>query len=177
MTHWRAPIAESPSPNARIQRLVAMSVEVCKLLRRSSMPSEIRLEVHEKRAPLWALAAPGIYLFAGALAVRAVLFDGAEVGIAGLLLAVGLLPAFAIPAVFTTRRARIAMTDDGLRIDGAIEKVDDARLERAERGAAVLHLVMRNGRTRSFMAPSYKDAQQLIAFLPPVSAPAGALVA
>lgn len=141
----------------------------------AGMPSEIRLEVSEKRAPLWALAAPGAYLLASALAVRAVLVAGAEVGVAGILLAVGLLPAFAIPAIFTTRRARILLTENGLTIDGALEKVDDARLERAERGSAVLHLVLRSGKTRSFVAPSYKDAQRLVAMLPPVSAPAGAL--
>lgn len=139
------------------------------------MPSEIRLEVQEKRCPLWSLSAPGLYLLAALAAMRAVVVDRVDLGVAGILLAVGLLPAFAIPAVFTTRRARLAMTDDGLTIDGRIEKIDDARIERADRGSALLHLVLRNGQTRSFIAPSYKDAQRLIAFLPPVSAPAGAL--
>jgi hypothetical protein len=141
------------------------------------MPSEIRLEVREKRCPLWALAAPGLYLAMCLVAIRAVFVDRVEVGVAGILLAVGLVPAFAIPAVFCTRRTRLEMTNEGLTIDGVLEKVDDARIERAERGSGVLHLVMRNGQTRSFIAPSYKEAQQLMTMLPPVSAPAGALAA
>ena len=141
------------------------------------MPSELRLEVQEKRCPVWALAAPGLYLLACLAAVRAVLVDGSDVGVAGLLLAAGLVPAFAIPAVFTTRRARLEMTDDGLAIDGRLVKVDDARVQHAERGTALLHLVMRSGQTRSFIAPSYKEAQRFVAALPPVSAPAGALAA
>ncbi len=142
---------------------------------RLRMSFAIRLDVHEKRAPFWAMAAPGAYLFACALAVRSVLFDHSDAGVAGVVLAVGLLPAFAMPAIFTTRRARIVMTEDGVAIDGTIEKIDDARLQHAERGTAVLHLVLRDGRTRTFLAPSYKDAQRLVALLPPVSAPAGAL--
>lgn len=141
------------------------------------MPSEIRLELQEKRCPVWALAAPALYLLACLAAVRAVLVDRSDVGVAGLLLAAGLVPAFAIPAVFTTRRACLAMTDDGLAIDGRLVKIDDARLQHAERGSALLHLVLRSGRTRTFVAPSYKDAQRLVAMLPPVSAPAGALAA
>lgn len=139
------------------------------------MPSEIRLEVQEKRCPAWALAAPGLYLIASLAAIRAVIVDRLDVGIAGPLLAVGLVTAFALPAVFCTRRARLAVTDEGLAIDGALETINDARVERGERGSAVLHLVMRSGRTRSFIASSYKDAQRLAATLPPVSAPAGAL--
>jgi hypothetical protein len=143
------------------------------------MPTEeVSLVAQEKRCPFWALAAPGLYLLAALAAVRAVLVDRADVGVAGILLAVGLVPAFAIPAVFTSRRASLAMSAEGhLTINGRMEKVDDTRLERADRGSAVLHLVMRSGATRSFIVASYKDAQRLVAMLPPVSAPAGALVA
>lgn len=154
-----------------------MSDEVCALQPPATMSSALRLDVHEKRPPFWAYAVPPAYLFACALAVRAVLTDYAEVGVSGLLLAAGLLPAFAVPAIFTTRRARIALSDAGLTIDGAIEKIDDARIEHAERGTAVLHLTMRDGKTRTFLSPSYDEAKKLIALLPPVSAPAGALVA
>lgn len=147
------------------------------------MPTEIperakeerALDVEEKRCPAWALAAPVLYLLACFAAVRAVLVDGSEVGVSAIVLAVGLLPAFAIPAIFNTRRARLVMGEDALFIDGVVVKVDDARLERAERGSAVLHLTLRGGRTRSFVARSYQDAQRLVAALPPVSAPAGAL--
>lgn len=135
---------------------------------------ELALDVHEERCPAWALVAPVLYLLACVAAIRAVLVDGSEVGVAALLLAAGLVPAFAIPAVFDTRRARLAMAGDTVSIDGVAVKVDDARLERAERGSAVLHLTVRSGRTRSFIAP-YQEAQRLVAALPPVSAPEGAL--
>src|SRR5689334_6776605 len=106
-------------------------------------------EAAERRSPLWALAAPALYLAACALAVRSVLLGYTDAGIAGLLLAAGLLPAFAIPAVFATRRARLAITPDGLTIDGRLVKVDYARVERAERGTAILHLDTRTG-SRAF---------------------------
>jgi hypothetical protein len=131
----------------------------------------------EKRAPLWALAAPVVYLFACALAVRAVFYDDAEAGVSALLLAVGLIPAFAIPAIFSTRRALLALTDAGVTVDGRLQKVDDARLEHADRGTGILHLVVRSGETRSFVVDRYKDAERLIARLPPVSVPSGALAA
>jgi hypothetical protein len=137
----------------------------------------MQIEVHEQRCPFWALAAPGLYLLAALLAVRAVLVDRTDVGISALLLAAGLFPAFVVPAVFATCRAKLRMTDDGLTINGRSVKVDDARLERAERGGGVLHLVLRNGRKRSFRASSYAEAQTLVARMPPVSAPSGALVA
>jgi hypothetical protein len=135
------------------------------------------IEVHEQRCPFWALAAPAVYLLAALLAVRAVLVDRADVGISALLLAAGLFPAFVVPAVFVTCRAKLALTDAGLTINGRPVKVDDARLERAERGSGVLHFVIRNGRTRTFRASSYAEAQAFVARMPPVSAPAGALIA
>lgn len=142
------------------------------------MPSDpIALDVRERRCPLWALALPGIYLAACLLAVRAALVDKIDVGISAVVVAVGLIPAFVIPAVFRERKARLELGPDGLTIDGRFEKVDDARLERAERGSAVLHLTMRTGRTRSFIVPSHKEAQRIVLFLPPVSAPALALTA
>lgn len=100
-----------------------------------------------------------------------------DVGVTGLLVAAGLVPAFAIPAVFVSRRASLVMTGEGLTVDGSLVKVDDARIERAERGSGVVHIVLRGGSTRSFLIPSYKDGERLIAMLPPVSAPAGALAA
>jgi hypothetical protein len=139
------------------------------------MASVLRLSASEQRAPLWALAAPALYLLACAAAIRAVLVDGADVGVSGLLLALGLVPAFAIPAVFGTRRARLALADEGLLVDGQLVKIDEARVERAERGSALLRLVLRNGDRRTFAIDSYADAQRLVAFLPPASAPAGAL--
>lgn len=129
------------------------------------------VDAREKRCPLWALAAPGVYLLAALLAVRSVLVDRIDVGVAGILLAAGLLPAFVIPAIFATRSATLRMSDDGLSIDGRLVKVDDAKLDRAERGSGTLRLSMRGGQTRTFLVPSYKEALQLLAMLPPVSAP------
>gem|GEM_PF-1804926 len=161
-----------------------MWVKVCPLHGDGAMPTRIpahanvstrALDVQEKRCPAWALAAPVLYLLACFAAIRAVVVDGSEVGVSALILAAGLVPAFAIPAVFDRRRARLELGDDALLIDGVAVRVVDARLERAERGTAVLHLMLRDGRTRSFVAPSYQEAQRLVATLPPVSAPAGAL--
>jgi hypothetical protein len=143
----------------------------------TSLDRLFSVDVREMRCPLWALAAPGLYLAACLLSVRSVLVGGAEPGISALLLAVGLVPAFAIPAIFTQRRARLCLTDGGLLIDGRAVKIDDARLERAERGSASLHFMLRDGQKRSFLVPSYKDAQRMVAMLPPVSAPVGALAA
>ena len=140
-----------------------------------SMLEEVRLEAREKQCPLWAYAAPAIYLFACALAVRSVLLGHCEAGMASLLAAVGLPPAFAMPAVFTSRKASVLVTCEGATIDGRCVKVDDARLEHGGRGTGVLHLTLRNGDVRSFTVERYKDAERAIALLPPVSAPSGAL--
>jgi hypothetical protein len=137
----------------------------------------VRLEAKEKQCPLWAYAAPAIYLFACALAVRSVLLGNCEAGMAGLLAAVGLLPAFAIPAVFTTRKVKIEVTRDGVLFGSTMVKIDDARLEHGGKGTGILHLTTRNGEVRTFFITSYRDGEHAIALLPPVSAPAGALVA
>jgi hypothetical protein len=142
------------------------------------MDADRVLRVREERAPLWAMAAPVLYLFACAAAVRSILMDRSiDIGIAGLLVAVGLAPAFAIPAVFSTRSARIAISNDGLLVDGRLVKTNDVRIARADRGTAKLYVETRSGDTRTFIVASYADAQQLMAMLPPVSAPAGALAA
>jgi hypothetical protein len=132
----------------------------------------------EARSPVWAVLAPLFYLFACALSVRAISLDpSADIGVPGLLLAVGLVPAFVIPGVFTTRKVLIAACEDGLLVDGRAIKLNDARVQLADRGAAMLHVETRNGESRTFLFTSSKDAQHLAAGLPPISAPAGALVA
>jgi hypothetical protein len=139
---------------------------------------DLVLRVREQKAPLWATVAPVLYLFACALAVRSVLMDRSiDIGIAGLLVAVGLAPAFVLPAVFSTRSARVAASNEGLLVDGALVKINDVRIARADRGMARLMVDTRDGATRTFIVPSYKDAQKLMSLLPPVSAPAGALAA
>jgi len=135
------------------------------------------LAARENRPPLWALAAPVLYLIACGACIHAVAMDGAEVGIYGLLVAIGLVPAFVLPAVFTTRSVKLGTSDGGLVVNGRALKLDDARIERAERGSAKLHVEVRGGRRRTFIIDSYKDAMPLAADLPPISAPAGALAA
>lgn len=154
-----------------------MWVKVRFMQPRRAMLDVVRLEAKEKQCPLWAYAAPAVYLFACALAVRSVLVGNCEAGMAGLLAAVGLLPAFAIPAVFTTRRAKIEISREGVIVDGRVVKVDDARLEHGGKGTGVLHLTMRSGDVRTFLVDSYKDGERAVALLPPVSAPADALAA
>lgn len=140
------------------------------------MDDAVVLEVRENKAPLWAMLAPLAYLLACAGCIRSVLMDSSiDIGIWGLLVAVGFAPAFALPAIFSTRSSRIAASPEGLVVDGDLVKINGVRIERAERGAAKLHVETRSGSIRTFVIPSYKDAQHLMAMLPPVSAPAGLL--
>ncbi|MBX3185677.1 MAG: hypothetical protein KF819_01625 [Labilithrix sp.] len=142
------------------------------------MDGSVALDVREEKPPLWAIVAPALYLLACALCIRAVLMDRSiDVGIPGLFVAVGLAPAFAVPAVFSSRRARLEATSEGLLVDGALMKFDEIRVERVDRGGARIRVETRTGGARTFVAPAYKDAQRLAAMLPPVSAPAGALAA
>lgn len=142
------------------------------------MHEPVVLKVSEQKAPSWARVAPLLYLFASALAVRSVLMDRSiDIGITGLLVAVGLVPAFVIPAVFSCRSTRLAASNEGLLVNGSLVKINDVRIARADRGTARLVVETRAGDTRTFVVASYKDAQQLMALLPPVSAPAGALAA
>jgi hypothetical protein len=136
------------------------------------------LRVREEKAPTWAMMAPLLYLFACAACVRACVLDRSiDIGIAGLLVAVGLAPAFVLPAIFSTRGTTIAAGDEGLLVGGRLVKIDSVRIAHAERGTARLSVETRNGETRTFIVASYKDAQKLMSLLPPVSAPAGLLVA
>lgn len=136
------------------------------------------LRVREEKAPTWAMLAPAIYLFACALAVRSVVMDRSiDIGLLGLLVAIGLAPAFALPAIFCLRTIRLAATSDGLLVDGRLVKLNDVRLARADRGAGRLVVETRKGDTRAFVIASYKDGQHIMAMLPPVSAPNGLLAA
>jgi hypothetical protein len=140
------------------------------------------LEACEKKTPIWAMLAPVIYLLACGLAARAVFANHDDsAGVPGLLSAVGLLPAFVIPVVFDTCKVRLSVSDAGLVVAGLLgtrtEKVDEVRLEHAARGTGLLHVTVRGGETITFVVASYREAQALVALLPPVSAPAGALAA
>jgi len=133
------------------------------------------LAAQENRPPFWALLAPVLYLVACAACIHAVAMDGAEVGIYGILVGIGLVPAFVLPAVFSTRSVKLSASDGGLVVDGRAIKLDDARVEHGDRGTAKLHVEVRGGRRRTFLIASYKDAMRLANELPPISAPAGAL--
>jgi hypothetical protein len=154
-----------------------MCVRVRGVQLRASMP----LVARENRTPTWAVLAPVLYLLACGLAARAVFQHNDDAGVPGLLAAVGLFPAFVIPAVFSTCKVKLELIEGGLAIRGLlatrIEKVDDVRLEHAPRGEALLHVTFRSGEEKTFLCESYSDAQALVAKLPPVSAPAGALAA
>jgi hypothetical protein len=142
------------------------------------MADALVLQVREEKPPIWATLAPVLYLLACAGCVRAVAMDRSiDIGISGLLVAVGLVPAFVLPAIFCTRTTRLEASPEGLLVDGRLVKLDDARVARADRGAARLHVETREGSTRTFVVRSYKEAQLLMARLPPISAPAGALAA
>lgn len=142
------------------------------------MDDVLVLKCREEKPPIWAVLAPAIYLLAAAASVRSVMMDRSiDIGLYGLLIAIGLAPAFAMPAIFSTRTTKIAACDEGLLVDGALLKINSARVGRADRGAARLIVEMRDETTRTFLVPSYKDAQKLMSMLPPVSLPAGALAA
>ena len=140
------------------------------------MDEALVLEVREEKPPAWAMLAPALYLLACAACIRSVAMDRSiDIGLCGLLVAVGLAPAFALPAIFSTRGTRLTASAEGLMIDGRLLAINDLRVARADRGAARLLVDTRRGTTRTFLVPSYKDAQRLMSLLPPVSAPAGAL--
>lgn len=130
----------------------------------------MQIVAKEDRCPLWAAIVPGLYVLACAAAARAVFRDpSADIGISGLLAAVGLLPAFAIPAVFGTCKTKLAASADGLVIGSRAHKLDDIRLSHAERGTGKLHVVLRGGAKRAFAVESYDDALRLVSSLPPAS--------
>src|SRR4051812_47318570 len=117
---------------------------------RSVVP--VALRVREEKPPTWAMMAPLLYLMACAAAVRSCLLDRSmDIGITGLLVAVGLAPAFVIPAIFSSRSAKLAASNEGLLIDGRLVKINDVRIARADRGTARLHVEARNGETRTFV--------------------------
>lgn len=139
-------------------------------------PSSI--PAREERTPLWAVLAPIVYLVACIGCVRAVALDPTtDYGVAALLVAVGLAPAFVLPAIFSTCPVRLSANEVGLVVNGRAEKLVLAQAEEQSRGAARLTVTTAAGRQRTFHLESIRDANALVAKLPPVSAPAGALAA
>lgn len=136
----------------------------------------LRLAAREVRPPMWAMAAPVFYLGACALAVRAHVLDpSVDVGVSGLLMAVGLPPCFAVPAVFATRGATLETDGELLRIDGRAVKFDAIKVEPTTRGQGRVRVTMRAGDVRVFEVEDVREANRFVAQMPPVSAPAGAL--
>ena len=134
------------------------------------MDDAVVLEVREEKPPLWAMLAPALYLLACAGCIRAVAMDRSmDIGLCGLLVAIGLAPAFALPAIFSTRGMRLAASADGLLVNGRLFKINDVRIARADRGTARLFVDMRDDTTRTFLVPAYKDAQRLMSLLQHVS--------
>ncbi len=136
------------------------------------MNDAVVLEVREEKAPLWAVLAPLAYLLACAGCIRSVVMDSSiDLGISGVLVAVGFVPAFALPAIFATRSTRISASVDGLLVDGDLVKTNSARITRTDRGAARLQIELRSNATRTFLIPSHAAAQSLLSQLPPASLP------
>ena len=135
------------------------------------------VQATEDRAPTWALAAPFVYLAACAAALRYSALDpSAGVGVPGMLLALGLVPAFVLPAIFGSRAVRLDVTEHGFVVDGRTFKVDEARVTFLARGQGTLNVTLRGGGRRAFVL-DLALAHEIVASLPPVSAPAGALTA
>ena len=125
---------------------------------------------------MWAMAAPVFYLGACALAVRAHLHDpSADVGVSGLLMAIGLPPSFALPAIFATRSAALETDGERLRIDGRVVKFDAIKVEPTTRGQGRVRVTMRAGDVRVFEVEDVREANRFASQIPPVSAPAGVL--
>src|SRR5438128_280776 len=83
--------------------------------------SAVMVKAQEERCPLWAAIVPALYLPACAAAARTILQDPtAEIGVSGLLAAVGMLPAFAVPVVFASCRATLSAGNEGLLVDGRL---------------------------------------------------------
>lgn len=127
------------------------------------MPAVRVVDARERRAPLWAVLAPVLYLLACGLAARALFHDQGEGGVPSLLAAIGLLPAFVVPIVFTSCRVRLGVCPRGLVVDGRDVPIDDLRLEHGERGGALLHASTRDGQVRTFVVADYREAVALVA--------------
>lgn len=132
----------------------------------------LALAAREEKAPIWAALVPVLYLAGCAGAVGKVTHEtGSDVGIAGLLLAVGLIPAFVVPVIFASRKVTLAITSRGFTIDGKVVSISDARLAAGQRGTGRLRIQLPSGGKRTFVLESYRAAQDFVAMLPTSSAP------
>ena len=132
----------------------------------------LSLTAREEKAPIWAALVPVLYLAGCAGAVGKVTHEvGSDFGIAGLLLAVGLIPAFVVPVIFASRKVTLSIATGSFRIDGRVVKIADARLANDTRGTGRLQIDLASGCKRTFVLESYRDAQQFVSQLPAPSAP------
>jgi hypothetical protein len=132
----------------------------------------LALAAREEKAPIWAGLVPVLYLAGCAMAVGKVTQEsGSDVGIAGLLLAVGLIPAFVVPVIFASRKVMLGITIRGFSIDGKVIAISDARLAADQRGTGRLRVQLPNGGKRTFVLESYRAAQDFVAMMPASSAP------
>jgi hypothetical protein len=137
----------------------------------SPSPASVPVAAREDRPPVLAILAPLFYVAAcaGAALWAKSVDPSADVGVQGLLIAVGLVPAFVIPAIFGTRSVLVAVASDCLVVDGRAIAAEDVRLQHGARGTARIH-VDADGETRTFHFASAKDAERLASQLPPISA-------
>lgn len=117
----------------------------------------------EARRPRWAAAMPVVYLAVCALALRAVFRDPTADGnvLWSAFAALNLPCAFAIPAVFTTSKVTLVVTDGALLVDGRACAIDDLWTVRHGGGAATLHVVARAGQRRAFAFAHFTDANAI----------------
>jgi membrane protein YdbS with pleckstrin-like domain len=134
----------------------------------------LAFKVTEQRRPMWTWLMPAVYFLAAAGCVVTKLRDpSADVGVQGALVAVGFVAVWAVPGVFTSRSARVSVSERGLRVDGRALVVHEATVEPLSRGAATLRVRAADG-LRTFVFGSYADAQRVLQMLAPVAAPATA---
>ena len=124
----------------------------------------------EEKPPVLALVAPALYLLACAGALWGIFRDpSGDYGVQGLLLCVGLVPAFVVPAVFSFRSVAVGVIGDKLLVDGRALAPEDVRVQHGDRGSARVHVETASG-TRTFHFASAKDAERIVGQLPPISA-------
>lgn len=117
----------------------------------------------EARRPRWAAAMPVLYLAVCALALRAVFQDPTADGnvLWSAFAALNLPCAFAIPAVFTTRKVTLVIANGALVVDGRACAIHDLWTERHAAGAVTLHVVARSGRRRAFAFGHFTEANAI----------------
>lgn len=131
----------------------------------------VRVVASEMVPPLWARLAPFAYLLACAACVKTVIDDRTmDFGVAAILVAVGLVPAFVLPVIFGARRAVLDVTGEGVCVDGRPVRFTGVQVTALARGAARVEIALRGGGARTFELSAMADAEALRAVpVPPES--------